>query len=200
MEIATKMDELTGKLGELELRISKLESRIQELEASKESAVVEGGEEPWEAAEIGKVVKKWYDAVKRGVIVSATREELGGWANASEVQSLTKLPLDRVVFLLSPFSSEQRLRILLLLLEYPKASTDLSKTTGFEGGQLYHHLEELMEAKYVEKVYKGKYRLTEMGRWALYNVLNTAQHLINFPGNAATAEETDALKGKSIKG
>ena len=185
------MEELTKTVEVLQKRIEHLEDIVQKLEESQHLVTTEDGrKEPWEVAEIERIMKKWYTEAGQPVIVSATRDEQGGWVNTGGIRALMKLPLDKVVFLLSPFSSEQRLKILLLLHEYPKSSTDLSNATGLEGGQLYHHIEELMEAKYVEKVYKGKYRLTDIGKWALYNVLNTAQHLINFPGEEEGAIQT----------
>jgi len=175
------MEELAKTVEDLQKRIGHLEAIVRKLEESQHLVTTEDGrKEPWEVVEIESVMKKWYAAAGEPVIVSATRDEQGGWVNTSPIRGLMKLPLDKVTFLLSPFSSEQRLKILLLLHEYPKSSTDISNATGLEGGQLYHHIEELMEANYMEKVYKGKYRLTGIGRWALYNVLITAQHLINF--------------------
>lgn len=185
------MEELGKSVEELQNRLKSLEAQVQEIremlprtvvseekEASPpRTVIVEEREEPWEVVEIEKVMKKWYDAVKKEVIVSASRDEHGGWVNTSVVESLTKLPIDKVVFLLSPFSNEQRLKILLQLCEYPKSATDLTNATGLQGGQLYHHLEELMGARYIEKPYKGKYYLTDIGRWAFYNILHTAQHL-----------------------
>lgn len=187
------MEELAKTIEGLRQRIEHLEAIVQKLEEPRHLVTMEDGrKEPWEVVEIENVMKKWYAAVGEPVIVSATRDEQGGWVNTSAVRGLMKLPLDKVVFILSPFSSEQRLKILLLLHEYPKSSTDLSNATGLEGGQLYHHIEELVNAKYVEKVYKGKYRLTDIGGWALYNVLNTAQHLINFPGGRGLEPEPES--------
>jgi DNA-binding transcriptional ArsR family regulator len=186
------MEELAKSFEDLQQRLEHLEAKVQKLEESRNLVTMEDGrKEPWEVVEIEKVMKKWYAAVGEPVIVSATRDKQGGWVNTSPIKALTQLPMDKVVFLLSPFSSEQRLKILLLLHEYPRSSTDLSNATGLEGGPLYHHIEELIEAKYMEKVYKGKYCLTDIGRWALFNVLSTAQHLINFPGGRGLEPEPE---------
>jgi hypothetical protein len=37
----------------------------------------------------------------------ASRNEQGGWVNTSSMRALSRLPMDKVMFLLSPFSNEQ---------------------------------------------------------------------------------------------
>jgi len=194
MEIA----ELSRTLDELKQKISDLESQVQEIREKPSRVTVRESEEEW-VEEIEGIVEKWFARVKHPVIVSACRgEELleghrkskpWSWVNGGSIEDLTQLPTDKVMFLLSPFSSDQRLKILLLLEKYPKSSTDLTNALGFQGGQLYHHLDELMKAKYIEKVYKGKYCLTSLGRWGLYNALLTAKILLSFMEKGQESEE-----------
>ena len=73
----------------------------------------------------------------------------------------------RLAEMAAPLSNENRVRILQLLLDGPKSSSELSSITGLEGGQLYHHLKELMFAGFIGSVERGKYRLTERGLMAL---------------------------------
>jgi len=183
------IDKLSRTLDKLEQRMKALESHIQEAEQTPSRGGVV--DENW-VKEIEGIMEKWFAHVKQPVIVSACRgEELieghrkpkpWSWANGAPIGDLTELPTDKVMSLLSPFSSDQRLNILLLLEKHPKSSTDLTNALGIQGGQLYHHLDELMDAKYIEKAYKGKYCLTSLGRWGLYNSLLTAKILLNFKG------------------
>jgi len=184
MEIA----ELSRILDELKQRISVLESQVQEMRQMP-SATLWEGEFYW-VDELKEFMEKWFASARRPVIVSACRGEQfyeghrapqpWSFINGGPIDDMTKIPTDKVTFLLSPFSSDQRLKILLLLEKYPRSSTDLTNALGFQGGQLYHHLDELMKAKYIEKVYKGKYSLTDLGRWGLYNSLLTARILLSF--------------------
>jgi hypothetical protein len=70
-----------------------------------------------------------------------------GW----DFKDILKCSPKRMAKLLSPFSNEQRIRILKMLLEGDKLSSELIQTTGLEGGQLYHHLKELALAEYIEQ-------------------------------------------------
>ena len=181
------IDKLSRTLDKLEQRMKALESQIQEAEQTPSRRGVV--DENW-VKEMEGIMEEWFAHVKRPVIVSACRgEELSeghrkprpwSWINGGPIEDLIKLPTDKVMSLLSPFSSDQRLNILLLLEKYPKSSTDLTNALGIQGGQLYHHLDELMGVKYIEKAYKGKYCLTSLGRWGLYNALLTAKILLSF--------------------
>ena len=185
------IDKLSRTLEKLEQRMKALESQIQEIGHAPARATKRGGdeEEDW-VKEIEGIMEKWFARERHTVMVSACRGEVmleghqepvpWSWANGGSLGDLSKLPMDKVMSLLSPFSSDQRLKILLLLERYPKSSTDLTNVLGIQGGQLYHHLDELMNAKYIEKAYKGKYCLTSLGRWGLYNSLLTAKILLNF--------------------
>ena len=178
------MESQAGTVKNIDERLKILEVKVQEIINSLETPdTEEKTSEPWEVTEIGKVMTKWYKFAGEGVMVSASRDKDWGWINTSPIKTLTELPIEKAMFLLSPFANEQRLKILLELSEYSKSATDLSNATKLHGGQLYHHLETLMDAKYVEKVYKGKYRLTSIGRWAFLNVLHTAHHLSRFEQN-----------------
>lgn len=200
MEIA----QLSRTLDELKQRISDLESQVREIRQTPFRATVMEGEWDW-VDEIEGIMEKWFARERRPVIISACRAEQffeghqapkpWSWVNGGPIEDLTQIPPDKVMFLLSPFSSDQRLKILLLLEKYPRSSTDLTNALGFQGGQLYHHLDELMKAKYIEKVYKGKYSLTNLGRWGLYNSLLTAKILLSFMEKEQEPESTEKADG-----
>ena len=94
-----------------------------------------------------------------------------------DVESLLRCSPERVAKLLSPFSSEQRILILKTLIKGDRSSSELSQETGLEEGQLYHHLKELILAKYIEPKGRGIYLLTEKGQMALLTVLAMAYTL-----------------------
>ena len=69
----------------------------------------------------------------------------------------------KVERMLSPLAHESRVRILQALMVSPLSSSALSEATGLRGGNLYHHLKELLHSSYVcEK--DGAYALTSLGR------------------------------------
>jgi len=180
--MGNKVEELIESIENLQHKVKDLETRLQKISRLLliTGSEHEGPEEPV-TIEISNTITKWFNDVKQEVIVIASRDKHGLSITTSTLKELAQLPLDRVVFRLVPFSNEQRLKILLLLDEYPKSSTDLSNATGLQGGQLYHHLDELIGAQYVEKEYKGKYRLTEGGRSALYSALLISKHSVTTP-------------------
>lgn len=108
------------------------------------------------------------------------------------LDEVVECPPKRIVGIVSPFSNENRVRIMQVLLEGPKTSSELSRETGLEGGQLYHHLKDLMLAGYVEAVGRGKYALTSKGCMAIRTVAGMA----SIPGFAVPGEgELEAPRG-----
>ena len=83
----------------------------------------------------------------------------------------------KIVDVMGPFSNENRILILQALLRGAKTSSELARETGLEGGQLYHHLKELILAGYVEAVGRGRYALTEKGCIAIRVVATVASIL-----------------------
>ncbi len=72
----------------------------------------------------------------------------------------------KVERLLTPLAHESRIRILQALFDGAQGSTGLSDATGLKGGNLYHHLRELVHAGYVGD--RGRdYSLTNLGRQML---------------------------------
>ena len=65
--------------------------------------------------------------------------------------------------LLSPLAHESRIRLMQALFKGPKGASDLTEATDLKGGNLYHHLKELIYAAYVKEA-DGGYALTDLGR------------------------------------
>ena len=115
-------------------------------------------------------------------------KRIGIWVNTANMDKWIDQPLKispkNITKFLSPFSSEQRIAILRSLYEgilQGKTVSELVEETGFEGGQLYHHLRELERANYVEtKKERGRYFISVMGHIALLTVSHMAMVLPRF--------------------
>jgi DNA-binding transcriptional ArsR family regulator len=75
----------------------------------------------------------------------------------------------KVERLLAPLAHESRVRILQVLSEGSHSSSQLSVATGLTGGNLYHHLRDLVHAGYVRELDRG-YALTNVGLQLLLTV------------------------------
>jgi len=80
-------------------------------------------------------------------------------------------PMDRasaakVERLLSPLAHEARVRLMQALYDGPLGSSELTAATSLRGGNLYHHLKELIRAGYVSER-DGGYAMTNVGRQLL---------------------------------
>jgi DNA-binding HxlR family transcriptional regulator len=125
---------------------------------------------------------------KDGKVVSS-------YHSGNDIKSILKCSPKRVERLLSPFSNEQRIIILKTLIEGNRGSSELTKATGLEGGQLYHHLKELALAEFIEQEQRGVYALTEKGRHTLLTALAMAMTL----EKRAIPEEIEATFSETVK-
>lgn len=107
------------------------------------------------------------------------------FASAIDLEDAVKCPPSKIARLMGSFSNENRIRIMQSLLEGVKTASELSEETGLEGGQLYHHLKELMMADYVQIVERGKYALTSNGCIAI----RTVACLASIPGMISPTPE-----------
>ena len=81
----------------------------------------------------------------------------------------------RIVNIVSPLTNEKRIDILRLILKERTVSmSKLSEKTGMEGGELYHHLKELIRNGFIKLVRRGTYTLTTKGEIALIIVSGLA--------------------------
>lgn len=135
------------------------------------------------------------DKPEGGLILISGIERKGGrtvdsFLSAIDLEDAIKCLPSKIARLMGSFSSENRVRIMQSLLKGIKTSSELSKETGLEGGQLYHHLKELMMAGYVQAVERGKYALTSNG----CIVIRTIACLASIPGMTALAPEEMELE------
>ena len=91
----------------------------------------------------------------------------------------------KVERLLAPLAHESRVRIMQVLCEGNCTSSELSVATGLTGGNLYHHLRDLIHAGYVRELAKG-YALSNVGLQLLLTVTGIA-------GEAVQDKEAEGL-------
>ncbi|MHB0936575.1 MAG: ArsR/SmtB family transcription factor [Armatimonadota bacterium] len=82
----------------------------------------------------------------------------------------------KVERLLSPLAHESRFMLLQALQRGPRTASELTAATGLKGGNLYHHLRDLLGA-YVEESDKG-YALTDLGRQLVVTLAQIAQMVV----------------------
>ena len=83
----------------------------------------------------------------------------------------------KVERLLSPLAHEARVGLMQALYDGPRGSSELTSATDLRGGNLYHHLKELIHAGYVSERDAG-YALTNVGRQLLVTVTCIASLII----------------------
>jgi hypothetical protein len=113
------------------------------------------------------------------------------WVNTSGL-GVVNTPVEKVIDFVSPFTSDQRIGIMKSLLEERakgKTATQLKQKTGLDSGPLYHHLRDLVSAKYVRKKKRGRYQLSVKGHVALLTVSHMAAVLDEFEKEEPKKEE-----------
>lgn len=98
---------------------------------------------------------------------------VGEGEQSLEVDADTAAKVER---LLSPLAHESRFMLLQALLRGPYSASELSAATGLKGGNLYHHLRDLLGA-YVEESDRG-YALTDFGRQLMITIAEIAKKVV----------------------
>lgn len=93
-------------------------------------------------------------------IASRSSRDLGETEDPEKQARLIKQALD----VLQTMSNEMRLRILVETFRGGKYPKELTMATGLQGGALYHHLDVLTEAGFLERNEQGKVILTSRGK------------------------------------
>lgn len=126
-----------------------------------------------------------------GFHYSSGRESNWG-ASYITVNELISMPSDKVSVVLSALGNEQRLAILLALLEQPMTVTKLVEKLGMKtSGQAYHHLNSLLAADLLEEVKdaeKGTYAVKGHRVQGLIMVLAGVNDLIDTTYSTGTWE------------
>lgn len=193
-DFRTEIDRIKEALGKLTEEVEKIRVQEEEGLVVVEDATGELRHEPREVVAIGNLMREMTGKVEEGgALIHAgylvkNGKRIGIWVNTASMNKWMDVPLKiapkEITRFLSPFSSEQRITILRSLFEgflQGKTVSELVEETGFEGGQLYHHLRELERANYVKtKKERGRYFISVMGHIALLTVSHMAMYLPSF--------------------
>jgi len=170
MTLEQDVQELKGQIAKLNEEVSALK---KERHVPNEKVLVTKRTE-----DLAKELKGEDDGI---VIYSGVLQVKGGastgWDTSARLNELLDCPSKRVAQLLQCLSSEQRIDLMKALFRGNKAPSDLVKETGVEGGQLYHHLKEMMFAGMVDSKSRGLYKLNVNGVQALFTSLLLGLHL-----------------------
>ena len=99
------------------------------------------------------------------------------YVNTTTVEELLRFPLEDVINVITPLANLYRLKILSLLIKEGRSASEISEALKIEGGQLYHHLEYLLNAHYIEKVNRGLYSIDMDGWRALFTVAQLGHYI-----------------------
>jgi Mn-dependent DtxR family transcriptional regulator len=164
--------------------------------------------EPREVMVISQLLRDYLEnlkskgEVKKGCIIHAGRVEFdkghAEWINTDDFNVLT-VPEERIIDFVTPFTSDQRLKLMKALIEERngKTSSQLSKEMGLDSGPLYHHLRELSSAGFIKKEQRGRYKLSIKGTIALLTISHMAKVSDEFElskSDEIPKEKTTAIK------
>jgi len=193
------LSRLEDELKELRKELSKIAEEVEKLKTRREQISLKPSSSPLEPSSslIKVLAEQLPDKPDAGLAFFGGIQKKNGkiklsYVSGHDIESIMRCSSKRVAKLLSPFSSEQRILILKTLIKGDRSSSELSRETGLEGGQLYHHLKELALAEYIELKERGIYTLTEKGRMVLLTVLAMAYTL----EKGITPEEVEAVFGR----
>jgi len=172
MTLKQDVQELKGQIAKLSEEVSALKKE-RHVPSEKITVTTKGITEELEqklkGEEDGIVIYSGVLRVKDGASTA--------WDSSARLVELLECPSKRVAQLLQCLSSEQRIDLMKALFKGDKAPSDLVKETGVEGGQLYHHLKEMMFAGMVDSKSRGLYKLNVNGVQALFTSLLLGLHL-----------------------
>ena len=203
-DLRDEIERIKEELG----RLSKEVKKIQDRETLVAEAVTGVGRyEPKDVVALENLMREMAGEVEEGgALVHAgylirDGKRVGIWVNTASmdkwIDKPLQLPAKNIARFLSPFSSEQRIAILRALYEgfiEGKTVSELVEETGFEGGQLYHHLRELERANYIEtKEERGRYFISVMGHIALLTVSHMTMVLPSFINKKLGETEPDSV-------
>lgn len=172
------MKEIMKKLHEMEERLTTLENALTDQDdcttyiqpmdhrkaSPKDQPCTEGGN-----IDIGLVLENQMkrEGSKVGLLLAGFNEHPGqpNFYLASTQADFEKehVHIEEIDAIASAFSSPQRIAICAELLKGKSTSSELEKNSGLTGGQLYHHLKDLLNAHIVVQDSRGVYRLTTLG-------------------------------------
>ncbi len=167
-----------GRTREILAELDRLRSMIVGLDLDSGEGKTQGGKPrrsddgpPEEVAELLDAIRRTVatpDALQSGyTMVLAVLESRGDteWSSMVGVSSETDLgkmlrPDDEIVAFASAFTNPGRLKIMRAVARGSRTAAELAEETGLVGGQLYHHLKELVHGGFVLQEERGSYVLS----------------------------------------
>lgn len=162
--IMEKLEELSQEVADLKAHQREVAS-INISVAEKESAILGLAEQTKRAVEQFNVQGK--KAYITHTVLKAEQLITGQLMWLEEL--LTEDPISTARFCLA-LSHEHRINLLKTLTEGEKTTSQLSDAVGLEGGPLYHHLKELINAKFVVLKERSVYKITPQGFDAMMTI------------------------------
>ena len=163
----------------IEAKLKELEKRIQKLETpSKSKKLTNAGPSKGSLpSDLDELMQKHSKSNKGGIIFSGIAmpsenpdrlvrwSGAGGFNSSDEVNDfLDKVNDEGVSLFFSNFSSSEKLLIIKVLIkDGPLNQKDLLSLTNLTQGQFYHHIKDLINGKFVQKIKKDQYDITPTG-------------------------------------
>ncbi|MGE5578938.1 MAG: ArsR/SmtB family transcription factor [Bacillota bacterium] len=164
-----------GKTREILAELDRLRNMIVDLDDERTAEAVkprssEGGP-PQDVAELLETIRRTVaspEALQSGytmvfaVLESREGKERGSMVSVSSDTDLGKKhgPDDEIVAFASAFTNPGRLKIMRAVSHGSCTAAELAEETGLVGGQLYHHLKELVHGGFVLQEERGSYVLS----------------------------------------
>jgi len=172
---------IVSELEELRKEIAKIAKELEELKRRKE--FLERVEPLHDPLGVESALRKALNGKEEGsmfVYAGVIKKKgviIDSWNHNFHLEHVLKLSPKRVARLVSPLSNEQRVAILKAILCGVKNASGISEKTGLRGGELYHHLRELLRSNYIMTKERGIYELTMKGEIALIMISGIASWL-----------------------
>jgi len=170
-----------SEIEELRREVARLARELEELKRKKE--LMEKAESIHDPLGIEAALRKFLEDKEEGSIfvyagvIKRKGVIADSWNHNFDLEHILKLSPKRVARLASPLSNEQRVAILKAILGGVKNASGISEKTGLKGGELYHHLRELLRANYITTKERGVYELTMKGEISLIMISGMASWL-----------------------
>ncbi|RLE58398.1 MAG: hypothetical protein DRJ32_06525 [Thermoprotei archaeon] len=176
-----------SEIEEIKREIKRLAAELEELKKKIKVAEV-SGVSVHDPLGVSSALRKHLGEKEGGVFVHAGYAKVGGWHcdwnQIFYLNDVTEVSPKRVEKLVAPLANSSRVALLKALLSKARSISEITEITGLRGGELYHHLKELIRSGYVTSEKRGVYRLTMKGEIVLIIASGMAKWL-----EAPTEEE-----------
>lgn len=171
-----EIDELRKKIDRITKELEEIRKIIEEKRAGSLSAESTDSIKDLLASMIGE--RHSGGAFMHAGVIKEEGSIVEYWSHTFTYEEVYSIAPKSVVGLVAPLASEQRIAILRILLKHGQVNVArISKETGLEGGELYHHLKELLRRGFIRSLKRGVYAITTKGEISLIMVSGLASWL-----------------------